>query len=130
MNMTSEPDSGEVEGRDGSSASGPGGCCDSAITHGLTEHDVEIDVQTFSALANDTRYEALRLLSAADEEVCACELVAPLDVNQSTTSRALSALHQAGLVTRRKEGRWRYYETTPRAEKLLTAIDTTREEIA
>lgn len=131
--MTSEPGSGEVEGRDGGGGStdvGTNGDCCSAVTHGLTEHDVEVDVRTFSALANETRYEALRLLAAADEEVCACELVGPLDVNQSTTSRALGALYQAGLVDRRKEGRWRYYSTTHRGEKLLTAIDTTREELA
>jgi ArsR family transcriptional regulator len=121
-------DSGEVERRnDGADAQE--GCCP-PITHGLTEHDVEIDVRAFSALANDTRYEVLRLLAAADDEVCACELVPQLDVNQSTTSRALNALHQADLVQRRKDGRWRYYTTTARAEKLLTAIDTTREERA
>lgn len=127
--MTGEPDSGATDG-DVSADSGADGSCCSVVTHGLTDHDVELDVQTFSALANDTRYEALRLLAAADGEVCACELVPRLDVNQSTTSRALSALHRAGLVQRRKEGRWRYYTTTVRAEKLLTAVDTTREETA
>jgi len=128
--MTGDAESGEVEGQEGRAESGADGSCCSAITHGLTEHDVEMDVQSFSALANDTRYEVLRLLSAADSEVCACELVPQLDVNQSTTSRALSALYQAGFVDRRKEGRWRYYTSTPRAEKMLTAIDTTREQIA
>ena len=124
--MVPDPSSGEVE----ESRPGADGACCSTVTHGLTEHDVEMDVQAFSALANDTRYEALRLLAAADGEVCACELVPQLDVNQSTTSRALSALYRAGLVTRRKDGRWRYYTTTPGAEKLLTAVDTTREERA
>jgi ArsR family transcriptional regulator len=128
--MTGNSDAGGVDDRDGSTDAGTDGCCDSVVSHGLTEHDVELDVQSFSALANDTRYEALRLLSAADGEVCACELVPHLDVNQSTTSRALSALYRAGFVDRRKEGRWRYYTTTPRAEKLLTAVDTTREEVA
>jgi ArsR family transcriptional regulator len=127
--MTPEPDSGDVEGR-GAGTSTAGGQCCSIVTHGLTEHDVEVDVRTFSALANDTRYEALRLLAAAEGEVCACELVEPLEVNQSTTSRALGALYQAGLVDRRKEGRWRYYTTTHRGETLVTAIDTTREEVA
>lgn len=116
-----------TEAADGATGSADGGCC-SGVDHDLTEHDVEIDVRAFSALANDTRYEVLRLLSAAGEEVCACELVPRLDVNQSTTSRALKALYQAGFVERRKEGRWRYYETTPRAEKILTAVDTTRED--
>lgn len=125
--MERESDSGGVESQGERVESGADGSCCSDITHGLTEHDVEIDVRSFSALANDTRYEILRLLSAADDEVCACELVPQLDVNQSTTSRALGALYQAGLVDRRKEGRWRYYATTVRAEKILTAIDTTRE---
>lgn len=127
--MDREPDSGEVEDPAERIESGTDGSCCSALTHDLTDHDVEIDVRTFSALANDTRYEIIRHLSAADEEICACELVPQLDVNQSTTSRALSALYQAGLVDRRKDGRWRYYRTTLRAEKILTAIDTTREDI-
>lgn len=128
--MDGQPDSGAVESRDERTGSGADGACCSVVAHDLTDHDVEIDVRAFSALANETRYEALRLLSAADREVCACDLVAELDVNQSTTSRALKALHQADLVERRKDGRWRYYTTTLRAEKVLTAIDTTREEVA
>ena len=128
MNMGSTTD---VDGADDTSDCtdvGTNGRCCRVVDHELTEHDIEIDVRTFSALANDTRYAILRLLSAAGGEVCACNLVPRLDVNQSSTSRALSALYQAGLVDRRKEGRWRYYRTTPRAETLLTAIDTTREE--
>lgn len=123
--MTDRSGSTGVEGETGATSD----CCGDA-RHGLTAHDVELDVRTFSALANDTRYEALRHLAAADEEVCACELVPALDVNQSTTSRALGALYRAGLVDRRKEGRWRYYATTPRAERLLAAVDETREETA
>lgn len=126
--MDRHPNAGGVEEQSGRTA-GDGDCC-STVDHGLTDHDVELDVGTFSALANDTRYEVLRLLAAAQDEVCACELVPEVDVNQSTMSRALGALYQAGLVDRRKEGRWRYYATTPRAETLLTAIDTTREETA
>lgn len=123
--MNGESASGEVEGKRAGTESGEG-CC-SAVEHGLTEHDVEVDVRAFGALANDTRYELLRLIDAAGEEVCACELVPKLDVNQSTTSRALNALYEAGFVDRRKEGRWRYYGTTERAEELLAAVDATRE---
>ena len=117
-----------IEDADGRSAPDADVACCPASSHDLTEHDVELDVGLFSALANDTRYEVLRLLSAADREVCACELVPQLDVNQSTTSRALGVLYRAGLVERRKEGRWRYYTTTPRAEQILTVVDTTRED--
>ena len=108
-------------------AGGDEACC-TAVTHDLSEHTVEVDVRTLSAMANETRYGALRLLAATDEDVCSCDLAPELDVNQSTTSRALKALFEAGLVDRRKDGRWRYYTTTPRAETLLTAIDTSRGE--
>lgn len=126
--MTGESES-ETVGNQNTTANGPDNNCCAVAPHDLSEHSIEIDVRTFSALANDTRYEILRLLAAADREVCTCELVPQLSVNQSSTSRALSALYQADLVDRRKEGRWRYYTTTHRAEKLLTAIDTTRETV-
>lgn len=106
-----------------SSATDP--CCTS-VRHDLSEHTIEIDVRILSAMGNETRYEVLRLLAATDDEVCSCDLAPELGVDQSTTSRALKALYEAGLVDRRKDGRWRYYTTTPRAETILTAIDTSR----
>jgi len=121
-NMSENPGVDRVENRD---ATGKPGCCP-LVTHDLTEHDVEMDVQTFSAMGNETRYEVLRLLAAAEDEVCACDLDPQLDVNQSTTSRALKALYRADLVDRRKDGRWRYYRTTPLADRLLAVVDETR----
>lgn len=103
-----------------------GRCCE-IPEHGMSADRLQRDVGAFSALANDTRYELLRLLNEACGEVCACNLVPHLPVNQSATSRALSVLHQAGLVTRRKEGRWRYYRITSRAAALLDAIDASQE---
>ncbi len=88
---------------------------------------MESDVATLSALSNRTRYGALRVLAAADAAVCACDFVAPLDVSQSGVSHALAMLHEAGLVSRRKEGRWRYYSLTPRAARLLDALDAERD---
>ena len=48
-------------------------------------------------------------------------------MSQGAVSQALSRLFGAGLVERRKEGRWRYYTATPRAERLLRVLDETRE---
>jgi ArsR family transcriptional regulator len=100
-------------------------CC-SAAGHGLTERAVATDVETMATLGNDTRYEALRHIAAAPEEVCVCELEPALGVSQGAVSQALSRLFSAGLVERRKEGRWRYYAATPRAERLLAVLDETR----
>lgn len=123
--MTQDTDATRDARETGSAGSTDGACC-APVDHDLSEHTVEVDVRTLSAMGNETRYEVLRLLAAAAGDVCACDLAPALDVNQSTTSRALKALYEAGLVDRRKDGRWRYYATTPRAETLLAAIDDSR----
>jgi len=79
-------------------------------------------VRVLSALANDTRYRIVQLLAAAEEDRCVCELSPLVDVSDSAVSHALSELTDAGLVARRKEGKWRYYRTTDRAERLLGAL--------
>ncbi|MEF8842146.1 MAG: metalloregulator ArsR/SmtB family transcription factor [Haloarculaceae archaeon] len=89
---------------------------------------VDRDVEALKALGNDTRYTVVRLIRAAGRELCVCEITPVVDVSDSAVSHALSALHDAGLVTRRKDGTWRYYETTERAEALLDALDRTRGE--
>ena len=101
-------------------------CC--AASHALTEQELAADVQVLSALGNDTRYETLRLIADADEEVCVCELEPALGVSQSAVSQVLSRLYAAGLVTRRKDGRWRYYGATPRATRLIETLDASRED--
>jgi len=125
--MDSQPTTSSDAAPETGDGSDTGPCC-TTVGHDLSEHTVELDVRTLSAMGNETRYEVLRLLAATDEEVCSCDLAPELDVDQSTTSRALKTLYEAGLVDRRKDGRWRYYRTTPRAETLLSAIDTSRGE--
>jgi len=87
---------------------------------------LETDIELLSALANDTRYKIVRLLHAANSELCVCEFSPLLDVSDSAISHALSQLTDAGLITRYKEGKWRKYETTQRASALLVAIDGSR----
>ena len=97
-----------------------------SVSHSLSNREVAADVQTLATLGNDTRYEALRLIAEADDGVCVCELEPSLGVSQGAVSQALSRLFSAGLVERRKEGRWRYYSTTSRADQLLDVLDETR----
>lgn len=100
--------------------------CAASHTHSLTESAVAADVDILATLGNDTRYEALRIIAEADDDVCVCEIEPALGVSQSAVSQALSRLFSAGLVERRKEGRWRYYAATARAEQLLSVLDGTR----
>jgi len=88
---------------------------------GTARVDAELDV--LSALANETRYTLVRVLVAAGEELCVCELHAVVDVSESGLSHALSTLVDAGLVEGRKDGRWRKYRATNRAVALVTLLD-------
>ncbi|UPV73080.1 winged helix-turn-helix domain-containing protein [Halorussus limi] len=119
--MSGQETSGQTPDERGPEATG---CC--SVGHSLPESEVADDVQTLATLGNDTRYEALRLIAEADEDVCVCELEPALGVSQGAVSQALSRLFAAGLVERRKEGRWRYYTATPRAQRLLDVLDDTR----
>ncbi|MFC6976730.1 ArsR/SmtB family transcription factor [Halomicroarcula sp. GCM10025709] len=112
-----------------------GGCCEADIEDRLDSlrsyqsaapADADTDLSALKTLGNDTRYAIVRLLTAADRELCVCEINPVVDVSDSAISHALSDLYDAGLVTRRKDGTWRYYEATDRAEALLAALDETR----
>jgi ArsR family transcriptional regulator len=92
-----------------------------------SEETIAADLQVLTAMASETRYEALRLLAEADGDVCVCDVEPALGVSQGAVSQALSRLFAAGLVTRRKEGRWRYYDATPQAVRLLAVLDDVRE---
>jgi ArsR family transcriptional regulator len=94
--------------------------------HDLSPDDLEADLDVLAAVSNETRYEALRLIATAENGRCVCEIEPALPVSQGAVSQALSGLLAAGLVTRRKDGRWRYYEATPRARRLLAVLDETR----
>lgn len=111
--------------RSARASAGENTCC-GTVEHALSEQELAADVQTLAAVGNDTRYEALRLVAAGEDGVCVCELEPELGVSQGAISQALSRLFAAGLVTRRKEGRWRYYSPTERAERLLAVLEETR----
>lgn len=88
---------------------------------GTERVDAELDI--VSALANGTRYTLTRVLVAAGEELCVCELGSVVDVSESGLSHALSTLADAGLVEGRKDGRWKMYRATNRAVALVTVLE-------
>jgi len=113
-----------------------GECCDGDIAERIgTLEDLAAagptdrapDLAALGTLGDDTRYRIVRLLAAADRPLCVCELSPVVDVSDSAISHALSDLREAGLVTRDRDGTWRYYDATERATALLAALDDTRE---
>lgn len=112
-----------------------GDCCDAdvddriAVIEGLTDdvpEDTASDVAALRTLGDETRYRIVRLLAASDQELCVCEFTPVVDVSASAVSHALSDLGDAGLVDRRKDGKWRYYSLTERAQRLVGALDDSR----
>lgn len=63
--------------------------------------------EVFSAIADETRLRILNLV--ARDELCACELMAALELTQPTTSHHLGILERSGLVTSRREGKWVFF---------------------
>ncbi|MBD1401751.1 ArsR/SmtB family transcription factor [Pelovirga terrestris] len=61
----------------------------------------------FKALSDETRLRILALLS--NGELCVCDLMAALEVPQSTVSRHLAYLRNAGLVDDERRGVWMFY---------------------
>jgi ArsR family transcriptional regulator, arsenate/arsenite/antimonite-responsive transcriptional repressor len=64
--------------------------------------------------ALDNEYRLRILLSLRDGEVCLCQLIKVLELAPSTVSKHVDLLRQAGLVERRKEGRWHHYRLAGR----------------
>lgn len=113
--------------RSQSSESSESGCCRS-VEHSLAEQELATDVDVLAAMGSETRYETLRYIAETDGGACVCELEPALGVSQGAVSQALSRLYAAGLVSRRKDGRWRYYSATPAARRLLATLEEIRDQ--
>jgi len=59
------------------------------------------------ALGDENRLRAL--LALQDGELCLCHIIQLLELAPATLSKHMDLLVQAGLVERRKEGRWCYF---------------------
>ncbi len=68
--------------------------------------NIEIS-QIFRALGDENRLQILRLLNQG--ELCGCELLASLDIGQSTLSHHMKILGEAGLINCNKVGKWCRY---------------------
>jgi ArsR family transcriptional regulator len=65
-----------------------------------------------NALADESRVRILASLEGG--ELCACQIIALLELAPSTVSKHLALLRSAGLVEGRKDGRWMHYRLADR----------------
>ena len=66
-------------------------------------------INNLKALSDEIRLRIINLLSYNDE-LCVCEIVDSLSLPQSTISRHLTILKNAGIVEDRKQGQWALYK--------------------
>lgn len=80
--------------------------------------------QALKALSDETRLRIVTLLRHG--ELCVCDLMAVLDMPQSTVSRHLATLRNAGWVRGRRGGKWMYYslsqDLSPETKALRASV--------
>jgi ArsR family transcriptional regulator len=97
-------------------------CCAPLLAAPLGEQDAAELAAAFKVLADPVRLRLLSLIAAApDGGACSCDLEEPVGKSQPTVSHHLSLLAEAGLITKRKAGRWVYCSIVP--ERLAVLRD-------
>ena len=75
---------------------------------------MEAAIKIFKALSDETRLRIYLLLLQG--ELCVCELVNILNMEQSRISHSVRILKEAGLVVNRRQGKWIIYTVNPEIE--------------
>jgi ArsR family transcriptional regulator len=88
------------------------GCCGSVLLEPLKERDARELAASFAALSDPVRLRLLSIIASSDE-VCSCDLEAPLKRSQPTVSHHTKALAEAGLIVGEKRGKWMWWRVVP-----------------
>jgi arsenate reductase/ArsR family transcriptional regulator len=70
-------------------------------------HELRDILAVTKALSDESRLRAL--MAVKDGELCLCQIIPVLGLSPATVSKHMDTLERAGLVQRRREGKWRYY---------------------
>lgn len=88
-------------------------CC-TPISGGLTATEAEDLAAVLKVLADPARLRIVSMLAtAADGEVCVCDLTDPLDLRQPTVSHHMKVLREAGFIDSDRRGKWVYHRLVP-----------------
>ncbi len=87
-------------------------CCSPLGVEPLDEAQAAELAAAFAALADPIRLRLFSLVASADE-VCSCDLQAPLGRSQPTISHHTKVLADAGLIRGDKRGRWVWWSAVP-----------------
>jgi ArsR family transcriptional regulator len=95
-------------------------CCVPLVAS-LDEDQAAELAHLFAALADPVRLRLLSLVASHDE-VCSCDLQAPLGRSQPTVSHHTKALAEAGLIVGEKRGRWMWWRVVPERFAVLRQV--------
>ncbi|MHA6246885.1 ArsR/SmtB family transcription factor [Pontibacter sp. CAU 1760] len=87
----------------------------------LKHFSLSFGEQVLKALADESRIRILHLI-LRNKEMCTSDLEQVLDFTQTKTSRHLSYLRNAGLVTPRKLDQWVFYAVKEEAADFINQI--------
>lgn len=83
---------------------------------------LDLRIKILSALSDPTRLEILEYLAAGER--CVCEIIPAFQRSQSTISKHLNILYEAGIVDRRIDGKRTLYQIkNPKIFNLLKEVD-------
>ena len=89
---------------------------------------MEHTTQLFKALGDVTRLRILALLFSG--ELCVCDITETLNLPQSTVSRHLSYLRNAGWVKSRRKQKWMHYRLPSEPDMLVRgAIELLKQQL-
>ena len=69
---------------------------------------VKYPIIQFIALSDEIRFRIVNILKQSNSKICEYELAEILDTPQYNISKHLTILHNAGIIEKRKEGRWTF----------------------
>lgn len=81
---------------------------------------MKMTARMFKALSDETRLRIICLL--LEGELCVCDIMAVLQLPQSTVSRHLAYLKNSGWVDDRRCGVWMYYSLADNASELQKGL--------
>ncbi|MGB9659756.1 MAG: ArsR/SmtB family transcription factor [Nitrososphaerales archaeon] len=77
----------------------------------------------FKTLGDSTRLRMIKMLAL--REMCVCEIVVALNMTQPNASHHLEMLERAGIVKKKKEGKWVFYSLAkPEIVDVLNNLST------
>ena len=77
-------------------------------------------LKPLKTLGDESRVKMLWILE--DRELCSCEIQEAVGLAQSTVSRHLQLLEDAGFVVSQKTGRWKHYRFHPHPMPLVQGL--------